>query len=49
MNATYVRINNVWDRLEKAIFAVIDGCLNAYFMYLVRTRLISAGLEKYKR
>ncbi|KAG4276961.1 hypothetical protein FPRO04_07707 [Fusarium proliferatum] len=44
---TYIDINNVWDRIEKGIFAVIDLALNFYFVYLVRSSLISYGLTKY--
>lgn len=47
VNETYVRINNVWDRLEKAIFAIVDAGLNFYFMYTVRTKLVAGGLSKY--
>ncbi|KAI1343640.1 hypothetical protein F5Y15DRAFT_171847 [Xylariaceae sp. FL0016] len=43
----YVRVNEIWDRMEKVIFAVVDASLNIYFIYLVRTKLISAGLKKY--
>ncbi|KAF5709634.1 hypothetical protein FMUND_9965 [Fusarium mundagurra] len=44
---TYIDINNIWDRIEKGIFAVIDLALNFYFVYLVRSSLISYGLTKY--
>ncbi|KAF5022069.1 hypothetical protein F66182_5896 [Fusarium sp. NRRL 66182] len=47
ISQTYVRINNIWDRIEKGIFAVIDLALNFYFVYLVRSSLISYGLTKY--
>ena len=46
---TFVAINYVWDRLEKAIFAVLDLSLNGYFVYLIKTRLIANGLTKYNR
>jgi hypothetical protein len=39
--------NEIWDRMEKAILAVIDVGLNAYFIYLVRSSLIAFGLSKY--
>ncbi|KAI1075641.1 hypothetical protein F5B20DRAFT_585012 [Whalleya microplaca] len=45
----YIDINDVWDRTEKGIFAVTDFCLNLYFVYLVRSRLINNGLVKYNR
>jgi hypothetical protein len=47
ISQTYIDINNVWDRIEKGIFAVIDLALNFYFVYLVRSSLISYGLTKY--
>ena len=47
ISETYIHINNVWDRIEKGIFAVIDLALNFYFVYLVRSSLISYGLTKY--
>ncbi|KAM0219728.1 hypothetical protein ACHAQD_006340 [Fusarium lateritium] len=47
INETFIEINTIWDRIEKAIFAVIDLALNFYFLYLVRSSLISYGLTKY--
>ena len=47
ISQTYIRINSIWDRIEKGIFAVIDVGLNFYFVYLVRSSLISYGLTKY--
>ncbi|KAF4997560.1 hypothetical protein FGRMN_3765 [Fusarium graminum] len=43
----WIRLNKIWDRCEKVIFAIIDGVLNGYFIYLVRSRLIENGLTKY--
>ncbi|KAI9158046.1 hypothetical protein HJFPF1_06032 [Paramyrothecium foliicola] len=43
----WIHINNVWDRIEKGIFLVIDLSLNIYFIYLVRSGLIANGLTKY--
>ncbi|KAH6645541.1 hypothetical protein BKA67DRAFT_527256 [Truncatella angustata] len=48
INETYVRVNDIWDRIEKAIFAVVDAGLNCCFMWTVRTNLIAAGLVKYQ-
>ncbi|KAK9780855.1 hypothetical protein AB5N19_07330 [Seiridium cardinale] len=48
ISKTYMRVNDIWDRTEKAIFAVVDAGLNCYFMWTVRTNLISAGLVKYQ-
>ncbi|KAI1207731.1 uncharacterized protein F4807DRAFT_469228 [Annulohypoxylon truncatum] len=47
INETYIRINDIWDRIEKGIFCMIDVSLNIYFIYLVRSGLISNGLTKY--
>ncbi|KAF2401031.1 hypothetical protein EJ06DRAFT_510063 [Trichodelitschia bisporula] len=43
----WVRINHVWERVEKSIFLVVDLGLNIYFLYLVRSQLIEKGLTKY--
>ncbi|PTD10922.1 hypothetical protein FCULG_00011243 [Fusarium culmorum] len=47
INDRWIRLNSIWDRCEKVIFAVVDGVLNGYFIYLVRSRLIENGLTKY--
>ncbi|KAI1367924.1 hypothetical protein F5Y08DRAFT_348259 [Xylaria arbuscula] len=49
VSSTFIHINDVWDRIEKALFAVIDLSLSSYFAYLVREKLISNGLTKYNR
>ncbi|KAF7556871.1 hypothetical protein G7Z17_g1111 [Cylindrodendrum hubeiense] len=49
INKTWVSVNNIWDRIEKVIFLLVDAGLNLYFIYLVRTRLIANGLTKYGR
>ena len=48
INDTYIRINNVWDRIEKALLLLLDLALNWYFMWLIKSKLVSAGLIKYK-
>ncbi|KAK4176961.1 hypothetical protein QBC36DRAFT_387063 [Triangularia setosa] len=48
ISETFIRVNNIWDRVEKALFLVIDCCLNVYFMWMVRTKLIANGLKKYE-
>ncbi|KAI0123874.1 hypothetical protein BJ170DRAFT_697645 [Xylariales sp. AK1849] len=45
----YIAINNVWDRIEKGLIALIDIGLNCYFIHLVHAKLISNGLTKYTR
>lgn len=45
----WIDINNWWDRVEKTLFGLCDICLNLYFIYLVRSKLIANGLKKYKK
>jgi hypothetical protein len=45
----WIDINTYWDRCEKVLFAVLDISLNIYFVYLVRSKLIANGLEKYRK
>ncbi|KAH7371747.1 hypothetical protein BKA66DRAFT_514079 [Pyrenochaeta sp. MPI-SDFR-AT-0127] len=47
ISETFIHINEIWDRVEKVVFALIDGSLNLYFIYMVRTKLIANGLTKY--
>lgn len=49
ISETWIHINNIWDRIEKVVFLIIDASLNLYFIYLVRSRLIANGLSKYNR
>lgn len=44
-----VALNEIWERIEKSFFLIIDCGLNLYFLYLVRYRLIADGLSKYWR
>lgn len=46
---TFIHVNNIWDRIEKCIFLIIDASLNLYFIHLVKSRLIANGLTKYTR
>lgn len=49
ISSNWIHINEIWDRIEKVIFCLIDAGLNLYFIYLVRSKLISNGLTKYHR
>ncbi|KAK3936697.1 hypothetical protein QBC46DRAFT_418334 [Diplogelasinospora grovesii] len=49
INPTWINANYIWDRTEKGIFLLVDTALNFYFIYLVRSNLISNGLTKYQR
>ena len=44
---TFVRLNKIWERVEKTLFLIIDVSLNGYFLHLVRSRLIANGFTKY--
>ncbi|KAL5326578.1 hypothetical protein ACEPPN_004265 [Leptodophora sp. 'Broadleaf-Isolate-01'] len=46
---TAIVLNNIWERIEKSFFLLVDFGLNGYFLYLVRYRLIEDGLSKYWR
>jgi len=48
ISESFIRINRVWDPIEKVIYLLVDGCLNAYFLYLVHSNLVSAGMTKYR-
>lgn len=45
----YIHVNEIWDRCEKGIYLIVDGILNWYFLRLVNSKLIKAGVTKYKR
>ncbi|KAL1596365.1 hypothetical protein SLS60_009011 [Paraconiothyrium brasiliense] len=45
----YIHINNVWDRVEKVLYLIVDGCLNWYFIRTVKQNLVANGLQKYNR
>ncbi|KAF5581576.1 hypothetical protein FPANT_8834 [Fusarium pseudoanthophilum] len=49
ISETYIHLNNIWDRCEKVIFAIMDAILNFYFIYVVKQRLVANGLQKYTR
>lgn len=48
LSEKWMRVNDVWDRLEKVLFIVVDGGLNYYFMWLIKSKLVANGLTKYK-
>ncbi|KAH7009616.1 hypothetical protein EDB80DRAFT_713588 [Ilyonectria destructans] len=43
----WIHVNEIYDRIEKVLFLIIDACLHLYFIYLLRVKLIANGLEKY--
>ncbi len=49
ISEAYIHLNNIWDRCEKVIFAIMDAVLNFYFIYVVKQRLVANGLQKYTR
>ncbi|KAI0444765.1 hypothetical protein F4803DRAFT_510436 [Xylaria telfairii] len=48
ISETYIHTNEWWDRIEKVIYMVTDGCLNVYFIRVVQNGLVRNGLTKYK-
>ncbi|GAA6060028.1 hypothetical protein JCM10212_001025 [Sporobolomyces blumeae] len=48
INHTYEVVNNIWDRVEKCIYLVVDAALNWLFMHTVNKRLVGQGLERYR-
>ncbi|KAK3294399.1 uncharacterized protein B0H64DRAFT_418315 [Chaetomium fimeti] len=47
ISPTWIHVNQIWDRIEKGIFAVVDMAMNIYFMWLVKSKLVSSGLTQY--
>lgn len=45
----YIHINEWWDRVEKAVYLIIDAGLNLYFITIVQRNLVKNGLQKYRR
>jgi len=41
ISPAWIHFNEIWDRVEKGIFALIDLGLNLYFIYLVRSELVA--------
>lgn len=44
-----MHINEVWDRLEKGIYLLMDAFLNYYFIKTVKENLVANGLHKYDK
>lgn len=44
-----MQINEIWDRIEKVLYLIIDAYLNYYFIRTVKINLVSNGLQKYNR
>jgi hypothetical protein len=46
---TFVKINNVWDKISKLLILIVDAGLNWYFLRTVKQRLVKQhGLTKYQ-
>lgn len=45
----WIHINNIWDRIEKVLYLLIDGFLNFYFIRVVKANLVKNGLDKYNK
>lgn len=44
----FIHINDVWDRVEKSIYLVVDALLNIFFIHTVQRQLVKPGLKKYR-
>ncbi|KAF1973242.1 hypothetical protein BU23DRAFT_465651 [Bimuria novae-zelandiae CBS 107.79] len=49
INHTYILVNEIWDRMEKVVYLLIDALLNWYFLKTVKANLINNGLQKYNK
>ncbi|KAL1603637.1 hypothetical protein SLS60_005225 [Paraconiothyrium brasiliense] len=49
VNHTYILVNEIWDRIEKVVYLLIDAALNWYFLKVVKANLINNGLQKYNK
>ncbi|EXK25555.1 hypothetical protein FOMG_17797 [Fusarium oxysporum f. sp. melonis 26406] len=47
ISPTWIHVNEIYDRIEKGLFLIIDASLHFYFVYLLRVELIANGLDKY--
>lgn len=47
ISPAWIHLNEIWDRIEKVIYLLMDLGLNCYFLWIVRNRLIARGLTKY--
>lgn len=48
-SSRYHLINEIWDRIEKVLYLLIDAALNWYFLKVVKSNLINNGLQKYNK
>jgi hypothetical protein len=49
VSETFVKINNVWDKISKVLILIVDAALNWYFLRTVKIRLVKQhGLTKYR-
>lgn len=42
-------INDIWDRIQKVVYLIVDAALNYYFVMTVKKRLVTHGLKKYEK
>ena len=42
-------MNEIWDRIEKFIYLIIDSGLSWYFLKVVKANLVNNGLQKYNK
>ncbi|KAH7113240.1 hypothetical protein B0J11DRAFT_146022 [Dendryphion nanum] len=49
ISETFIHINEIWDRVEKCLYLLIDVILNWYFIRVVKRNLVNNGLGKYNK
>jgi hypothetical protein len=48
VHPTFIKINDVWDKISKGLILIVDAGLNWYFLQTVKSRLVTQhGLTKY--
>lgn len=45
ISAKYEHVNDIWDRIEKGIYLLVDGALNWYFIHIVKVQLVNQGCQ----
>ena len=45
VSAKYEHVNEIWDRIEKGIYLIVDGALNWYFIHTVKVQLVDQGCQ----
>ncbi|KAH7409904.1 hypothetical protein DE146DRAFT_643284 [Phaeosphaeria sp. MPI-PUGE-AT-0046c] len=49
ISADWMHVNEIYDRIEKGLYLIMDAYLNIYFIRTVKANLVSNGLQKYNK